>query len=252
MIKVGLFGDLHCGHYVGLTPPDWQIKPSLNAKLARFQQETWDWYKTKVQEIGRLDAAFILGDMIDGTGYRSGGTEQITTDRTKQGEMAVKALSLIKADKMVMVFGTPSHTGDAEDFEIDVAKEMKCKIGSHEFPTIGNRTFDLKHYIGSSKKQEARFTALGNEIRANQEWASAGQQPRADIVVRAHCHYYGAVSNENAIGITLPALQGYGSKFGARKCSGRVNVGFVLLLIDKDITIRPILADKELKCFRAN
>lgn len=259
MSRILVVSDKHCGHLVGLTPPEWQIPYSPNSrsqrsKFAKVQHEVWEWYTSTLKSIGKVDHVFDLGDNIDGDGGRSGGSELITTDRDEQADMAVACLSQIKTvGSNVMVYGTPYHTGVTEDFESQIAREMSWKIGSHEQPTIDGKVFDLKHKIGSSKKKELRYTALGNEIVANQEWANAGQQKRADCVIRGHVHYYKYIEDEDSMGFTCPALQGYGSKFGARQCLGRVNVGVVVIDIkDEVISVSKMLADKELKSLRAS
>lgn len=259
MTKGIVISDKHCGHLVGLTPPEWQIpyaphSKSQRSKFAKVQHEVWEWYVSTLKSIGNVDFVFSLGDDIDGDGGRSGGSELITVDRDEQCDMAVACNSQIKTSNPgIMVYGTPYHTGVSEDFESQIARELGWKIGSHEQPVIDGKVFDLKHKIGSSKKKELRYTALGNEIVANHEWANAGQQKRADCIIRGHVHYYKYVEDEDSMGFTCPALQGYGSKFGARQCSGRVNVGITQITIDEGmISVTPFLADKELKSLRAS
>ena len=258
MIKIIATSDMHSGHLVGLTPPEWQIPFATNSrsqrsKFARVQHDIWDWYTDTVKSIGKVDYHFSLGDAIDGDGGKSGGTELITTDRDEQCDMAIACHEQIETDNRIMVFGTGYHTGNQEDFEAKIARELGCKIGSHEQPVIGGKVFDLKHHIGSSKKKEHRYTALANDICANHEWAKAGQQKLADCLIRGHVHYYKYIEDEDSMGFTMPALQGYGSKFGARRCSGRVNVGIVLITIDEGtVSVTPFLADKDLKSLRAS
>ena len=78
--------DFHSGHLAGLTPPNWR---SLQPKWDRLESELWDNYISMIHKHGPYDFGFFLGDLIDGTGARSGGTELITTDRNKQVEIAV-------------------------------------------------------------------------------------------------------------------------------------------------------------------
>jgi len=257
MSKILLFSDPHCGHLVGLTPPEWQIpvsetSRSQRAKYARTQKEIWGWYVKTLKEIGKVDHAFVMGDLVDGDGKKSGGTELITTDRSEQCDMAVECLTLIKTDHMRMVFGTGYHAGNFEDWEAEIAKEMHCKIGSHEFPLVDGVRFDLKHHVASSKHKHLRFTAIATEIKQNNDWANCGCQYRADVTVRGHVHYFDMIKDENSLGVVCPAMQGYGSKFGARRCSGRVNVGLVVLdITNKKVTVQEYLADKVLDCLRA-
>lgn len=233
--RVLLFADSHCGSDVGLTPPSWQYSfipnpPSeevrIRNKWAKSQKECWDWYISTLDILYPIDACLVNGDVVDGNGKRSGGTELITTDRKQQVAMAVECLKCVKAKKYTMTFGTPYHTGDAEDFEIDIAKHFGCKIGGHEWESINGVVFDLKHKQSNCINPS---TGLFNEIRDNREWATVGEQPKADVLVRSHTHRFCLIRTEDTIGISTPALQAYGTKFGARQCSRKVQFGMIAL-----------------------
>lgn len=88
--RVLLWGDSHCGSNVGLTPPAYQTKYTPNPrteehrtqnKWANLQKESWKWYCEKLKLLKPIDNLFYLGDGIDGTGYRAGGTDLIQIDR---------------------------------------------------------------------------------------------------------------------------------------------------------------------------
>lgn len=234
-IRVLLPGDYHCGSNVGLTPPAHQYKYISNPqtvehhkqnKWARLQKECWNWYVNTVDILKPIDKAFIPGDLIDGDGTRSGGTELITTDRKKQVSMAIEALEVLEAGGMVMVYGTPYHTGQAEDFETDIAKHFGCKIGSHEWENVNGCIFDIKHKQSNCKNPA---TSIWNEIVDNREWAVLGEQPKANVLVRAHTHRFCFLRIEDCIGISIPGLQAYGTKYGARQMSRKVQFGLVAL-----------------------
>ncbi len=233
--RVLLFADSHCGSEVGLTPPSYQYQiidnpPSeevrIRNKWAKQQHECWDWYITTLDTLGHIDACFINGDCIDGDGKRSGGTELITTDRKEQVAMAIECINQIQADRYTMVFGTPYHCGNNEDFELDIAKHLGCKIGGHEWENVNGVVFDLKHKQSNCINPS---TGLFNEIRDNREWVAVGEQPKADVLVRSHTHRFCLIRTEDTIGISTPALQAYGTKFGARQCSRKVQFGMVVL-----------------------
>jgi hypothetical protein len=173
-----------------------------------------------------IDKLFVMGDVIDGDGKRSGGTELITTDRKKQVCMGIESIEVIGANEMTMVYGTPYHAGQAEDFEVDIAKHFGCKIGSHEWEEVNGCMFDLKHKQSNCKNPA---TGVWNEIVENREWAGLGEQPKANILVRAHTHRFIILRIEDCIGITIPALQAYGTKFGARQCSRKIQFGLLAL-----------------------
>ena len=74
---------------------------------------------------------------------------------------------------------------------------------------------------------------MSKEAMQNKLWSLRGEYPMADVVVRAHNHYYLAIDDGDTLAISLPAASGYGSKFGTRRCSGTVDFGFVWLDIEK-------------------
>lgn len=251
-ISVFVGGDFHCSHRVGLTPPAWQWKTDANEiedlesvhqqhKYGRIQAECWKTYKTLLKQTGPFDVAFLMGDLIDGTGERSGGTELITTDRDVQRDMAIQCVQELGAPIIVGVRGTPYHTGDSEDWEDQVYSYFnarsgyRAKVGDHEWPRINGVTFDLKHQVGSSAVPHGSWTALGKEWLWNQLWADAGYSPQADYIFRGHVHT--AIGGWRFVGkrrvevASTPALQAMGSKFGARRCSRLVDWGFYVLRI---------------------
>jgi len=244
-VRVLLIADLHCGSNVGLTPPAYQYKiiqhpdteeHAKRNKWAQLQIECWEWYVRTLNLINPVDKCFVLGDLIDGTGLRSGGTELITTDRKVQTCMAIEALESIQTGGMIFVYGTPYHTGQTEDWETDISHHFGCKIGAHEWEDVNGVIFDLKHKQSNTKNPA---TSLFNEIVDNREWALSEEQPKANVLVRAHTHRFCSLQLEDCLAISLPALQSFGSKFGARQCTRRVHFGFIVLDVWPDGFIQP-------------
>lgn len=232
MSKLLLLSDTHCGSRVGLTHPDyWSPEKTPFGKL---QRETWSWFIAVVRSIGPVDAVAFNGDGIDGSGVRSGGTEQITTDRIVQAGMFAECLNVLKPKKIILTRGTAYHTGDAEDFEDLVTKSECLKTATkflamedHAFFTFGGVTFSMKHHIGTSGIPHGRATALLREGVWNAMLAEIEQEPRADVLVRSHAHYFMHVDDGNRLGFILPALQSRGTKYGLRRCSGATAFGLV-------------------------
>ena len=259
MTDIIVVSDLHSGHYVGITPPEYQIKEvsgrSKRSKHASIQKETWDWFRRTLKQLDRPAKCFVIGDMIDGDGCRSGGTELITTDRIEQANIATTVLEYIGAKDYNFVYGTGYHTGNEEDYEDIIAKHFGAKIGSHEWIRYKGKTFDLKHHLKGSAIPHGRLTPLSKEVMANEAWHSRGEQPKADCLIRGHVHQFNyleqRVGSRVVKAFTSPALQAYGSKFGARRCSEPVDVGFVSINIDKDgIHVTPHIA--HLSCLKAS
>ena len=90
------------------------------------------------------------------------------------------------------------------------------------------------HHLGGSASPPSRFTAMSKEQVRNLLWHDHDQQPRADLIVRAHTHRpHGCYEPNSWHGICLPALQGLGSKFGARRSKGLpVRFGFAYLEVE--------------------
>jgi len=232
MKRVVTISDLHCGHESGLTPPGWQTKGTIHTgkrnKLNAISKEIWGWYERKIQELKPIHCLIVNGDCIDGPGKKSGGTEQITTDMEEQCKMAEVAIKKAEAEHIVITYGTAYHTGQAEDWENILAFNVKAdKIGSHEWIDVEGVVFDCKHHVGSSSIPHGRQTAISKEHLWAQLWQAHDLQPKGAVILRSHVHYYGYCGGEDWIAFTTPPLQGMGSKFGARRCSGLVDVGLL-------------------------
>ncbi len=235
-IRIGFLSDLHCGHRSGLTPPGWQYKPDQEnylSKWANTQKECWDWYVSTVTKL-KLDIAIWVGDLIDGTGRKSGGTELITSDRNAQCDMALTCIRKAGAKINRIVRGTPYHTGEQEDMENMIASLLDCKIGDHEWYDINGVVFDVKHFISGSSIPHGRLTAVKRAQMWNKLWALKGHQPEADVIIRAHVHYYQCAEDSEGVAMILPSLQGYGSKFGAKQCEGTIDFGMVHFDVPED------------------
>jgi len=238
-----LCGDFHSGHLVGLTPPEYQHKFVQNSttkrnKWYKISEELWVEFDKILKTLPKLDFAVFNGDLIDGKGKRSGGTESITSDMEEQANMAAKVINRVsrcghKDMKKIATYGTPYHTStDGDEWEnLIVQKAEIDKIGAHEWIEVNGLVIDAKHHIGSSTVPYGRHTAVAKEAIWNEMWALIDMQPRADVVIRSHVHYFQHCGTSNKLCMTLPALQGMGSKFGAKQCSGIVDWGVVLFEI---------------------
>jgi hypothetical protein len=247
MKRLVVVSDLHCGHIAGLTHPDYQMTAANGPKQrqwAEMQSKLWTWYTDKIKTLGKIDVLVCNGDAIEGKADRTGGTELITADRRRQVEMARKALDIMRAEKICIVYGTPYHVGREEDWEAILADSMGASCKSHLFLDVEGTVFDIKHRVSSSIIPYGRLTAPLREKVWNVLWAERGEQPRAEVIIRSHVHYYGYAGDARGLVITTPALQGPGSKYGARMCAGTIDFGFLVFECDQKSYIwRPELCD---------
>jgi len=243
MKRVLVTGDWHCGHVVGLTPPEWQYQETgdkYHDKYAKIQRQMWDWWVKNIEAMQPIHRLIINGDAIEGKGLRSGGTELITSDRIAQGKMAIKIAEDINPDSIAMTFGTPSHAGTDEDMETPIADKLGAEIEGHLEREIEGVRIDVRHYISSSGIPHGRYTPLAREDLWRLIWADRSEKFAPHLIIRNHVHYYGFCGNEFSTMITAPCMQGLGSKFGSRLCSGTVSLGFLIIDCDNgEFTWKP-------------
>jgi hypothetical protein len=228
--RVVVLSDLHCGHIVGLTPPKYnptyEDNPVLQ-KLSEARAAYWKFYADTIKVLQPIDILIINGDAIDGKGTKSGATELITADEIEQCYMATTAIEECHASAAYMTYGTPYHTGDLRDFEDVIAKNIKAvKIGSHDWLDVNGLVFDYRHFANGSVIPHGRHTAIARDRLWNVLWSDEGY-PRADIIIRSHIHYHAFCGGRGWLAMTTPALQGIGTKFGARRMSGTVDFGLI-------------------------
>ena len=236
MRRVLVAADLHSGHRAGLTPPKWQGNPMLE-KWADLRALLWYEFAKKIDSLRPFDTAIWNGDLIDGRGSRSGSTELITADRLEQTDIATAVIEFVGAEHNIITRGTPYHVGDnGEDYENIIAKNVKAdSITDQEWPSIEGVVFDCKHTIGNTAIPHGKGTPILKEKLWNLiHYEFYESQPKADIFIRSHVHYFFHVEDGLSHGFITPALQGLGSKYGSRICKGLVHFGFIWF----DITTR--------------
>jgi hypothetical protein len=250
--NIAILSDFHCGHKAGLTPKGYlpEEPAEERARWINANKAYYNWYNHHIRKYGPYDIIFLNGDLLDGTGKKSGGTEQITTDMEEQCDMAVKIIREIPKNKkceIVITRGTSYHVGDSEDWENIIAERVGAAIGEHEWVEVEGVVFDLKHHpAGSSGLPHGRHTGVARDRLWNIMWAERELQPKADIFIRSHVHYHNFAGGPDWLGMTTPALQGFGSRYGARRCTGLVDFGFVTFQVNKGTyTWQPIIAKLE-------
>jgi hypothetical protein len=231
-----ILSDEHCAHISGLTHPDFQGKfinddVIKHNKITQIQRDLWKFFDTEITNLQRekpIDILLNNGDFLDGSGERSGGTELLSTDRFFQIQMCKKVVETVKAKHVTIVAGTPYHCGQSEDWEQVLANDLKCKFESHAWLDINKVVFDCKHHCGSSSIPHGRFTAISRDAIWAKLWAEANLIPqKINYLIRSHVHYFSMIDDGAMVAMTTPSLQMFGSKYGARKCTGIPTIGFL-------------------------
>lgn len=250
--RLVVISDLHSGHEYGLTPPEWWTRDDTGnekvTKAGKFQRELWAFYTRAIERLKPIDILVVNGDAIEGKGEGSGGTELITADRHVQIQMAKEAIEVAEAKKVRILYGTRYHVGKEEDFESILTALITgadVNVEGHAYLDINSCKVDIKHKITGSVVPHGRMTAVARDRLWNVIWNSEHErQPKADIIIRSHVHYYNYGGGANWLAMITPALC-YNSKHGIRECSGLVDAGFVFFDFDTkgNYTWRPILAE---------
>jgi len=237
--KVLIISDGHSGHYAGLAS-----KESLEkyGYLQTHQQALiYNWFKKNVLSLGHFDLVVDNGDCIDGKGQKSGGRELHTSDRIQQANIYCDSTSFIKTKKRIVIRGTNYHVGSDEQWEDVIAEKLKSSIKNHLWCNVGGLIIDIKHKVKGTKNTFFSKAKINNLL-----WAEMKGQPRADIIIRSHAHYYFEASDGKTTAFITPALQGWGSEYGEKECDNTVDIGFLYLEIkDKVLSFKPFLFNVE-------
>lgn len=226
MKRIAIISDSHSGHKFGLCPPDWQ-----SGKFRKLQKQLWDWFARTAADCGAVDVLVCNGDMIDGNGEKSGGTELITTDRLEQAEMAAQAIRCFDAKRTFVVAGTGYHSGTAEEFERPVADAVGGSYVGEAFFRAEGVNVHCRHHIGTAQMPQSKGTALLRAQLMDALAASVGPGgDRADVIVRSHAHSFLAVANDFGLAFVTDGLQ-LRSRYG-RRLDGWSDVGLLVLDVD--------------------
>lgn len=206
--------DFHCGSRLGL--------------MVDKTSEHWKAFSSAIDKLKPFDVCLVNGDAIDGKGEKTGGTEQLTSDRIEQKNMAIEVLEFIDAKKYLFTYGTPYHAGKEEDWEKLIAEKFDARISGQEFFDVNGLMFHAKHKIARSTIPHGRFTPLARQKVWNLFWSEYGEAPKVDVFIRSHTHYFAYCGDCGYLAIITPALQRWGSKYGERMCEGTIDFGFIV------------------------
>lgn len=234
--RLVVLSDMHCGHCVGLTPPQFQGKfinedVVKHNKYVKIQKSMWDFFSKEITTLNkekRIDILVSNGDAINGQNTKNSGVEEITTDRLKQVAIAKSVIDFVDSKSNIIVSGTDFHVGNSENFEQILAEQLDCKFENHTWLDISKQVFDIKHHCASSGVPQGRYNPIAKEAVWASLWSETNLIPNpVKFLVRSHVHYFSLIQNSRMTALTTPALQGFGSRYGATRCSGLVDIGFI-------------------------
>jgi predicted phosphodiesterase len=238
--------DMHPGSKVSAIPPGFKdennqeiVRSPLNIFLWNKWCEMCNWANKK-----KVDIVILCGDCgSDGKNYKSSGLGQITTDLTRQTDLALEMLSKINCDTYVGVNGSFYHVGDNNNTDKillqrlgDKGKNVYTKEGNLHFDddlaiTIENVRLHVRHWTNQTKSLFMyRGTPLARQLM--QLAQSEKEMGRFDLILRGHVHYYFGVFTGSKLAMTLPAWQGRYS-YVKRSLLGSSTLGAVIFNLQK-------------------
>ncbi len=205
--------DLHCGSIFGLLPPDFVTSddcPKNQNPLQKYLWKCWEDFLSRVKDLP-IAAVVINGDAVDGTQGAQRGTELSLVVPQDQGRAAVQVLKTLRdtltkkgniCPPFYFVQGTDYHDGPRAAQELEGVAE---RVGCVKYGTLGSGTgvysrefLDLEldgvimnfaHGI-SVAGGFYRATAVDREGIWSALAGKEGKLPKADAVIRSHCHFF--------------------------------------------------------------
>jgi hypothetical protein len=99
-------------------------------------------------------------------------------------------------------------------------------VGHHEWIDAEGVIIDCRHHVSSSIIPHGRYTAMARQALWNSLWAEREMQPKANIIVRSHRHFYAHCGDMMWLGLSTPALQAW-TKFGSSIVEGTNDIGMI-------------------------
>ena len=233
MITIIHEGDYHCGHLLGLTPPD---VPSPMADAVRHM---WAWREAELKAVGPVDLHILNGDLVDGPGFK-GALGLLTADLDEQAAMAETCAARVKIKKggeRHCTYGSDFHVVAFGNTERRIAKALGASIQDTLLLKASGIRFNFRHFVGRSDTERGQLNQAGREITRAliQELTTGGEA--ADVYGRSHVHYWSRADLDDRIAYTCPCyelpLDIPGSTYPRRLRTQYYHVGYTLLQIDR-------------------
>ena len=221
-------GDTQCGSIFGLWPERYELSDGGSYGLNPGQKYLWDCWNhaadrveaaTKKELINPTGVVF-MGDAIDGRQRAQEATEAVTTRISDQAGAFLKCMKVLQSAMppvpLYMIQGTEYHDQKAGD----AIEGAAAALGAVEYGGVGSgrhshevldldvsgSVINFAHHI-SALTGFYRATAIDKEALWSTIAAKDGKMPRADMIVRAHVHYFIHVEHESKHALVVPSWQ---------------------------------------------
>lgn len=242
MKKILVVSDLHTGSTVSVMPDDvWteddqgrRNRISANA-IQRLLYRRWE---QMVNDVGTVDACFVLGDTIDGPNIKSRGFELWTPNLSLQCRTAADLLSMVKARKYYGVQGSYYHVGENTSSDLAVMEMLRGEFGTDLVITVEDARLHLCHEISYSASPVSKATAPSTEIAFSA--LHDEHLGKFNLLLRGHRHDFYDLRTAFGHIVGCPCWKvrdAFAAKKGLKMLS---NLGYLLLEVNgADIRVEP-------------
>lgn len=222
MKRLLCLSDIHPGSTDGLLPPNFNSEDGRLVGQNIGQKYTWECWQHMIEWAAakKPDGIVINGDVVEGKQFKGHGGELCLPRVIDQEQASIEILtplfSACKPKKVYFVKGTFYHDDEMGRSVDNIAHHFKTEkyeglgIGRYAREVLDLNVegvlCDFSHGISVSGGLY-RAVALDREML----WATLAekmnQTPRADVIVRAHAHYFVHIEHSAKHGVILPAWQ---------------------------------------------
>jgi predicted phosphodiesterase len=244
MKRILVVSDLHVGSNVAIMPEEVIIEPSDVERAQRIsansiQKVLYKEWQEMIDNVGKVDACFVMGDSCDGANQKSRGFELWTPNLHQQVSTAADLLGMIRTNKYFGVQGSFYHVGENTSSDLAVIESLeKCKteFGTDLCVEIDGCRYHLCHEVGFSQSPVGKGTALQSELVAARLYEKT--LGIFDMLVRGHRHERYYTKTELGAIVVAPCWK-VRDAFAAKKgLKFKSDLGYVLLE-QKDKNIYP-------------
>ncbi len=208
--RILCLSDLHVGSMRALFPPNQEVETGPDEytewQLTVGQKYLWKCNQHLQANLPPIDACVVVGDGMQG--HRDPWASRLCAPNFTDQETAL--ITILKpyrqkVKRMYLTAGTQYHSQDYATAERNVAKNLNAEYRPWLTLPVYGKNIHFAH--GKCGGFVYRTTFLEREVFFHVLAAEAKQIPRADVVVRAHVHFFALYQSADKTAFFNPCWQ---------------------------------------------
>jgi predicted phosphodiesterase len=232
-MKLVALADIHSGDSLGLANP---ASVPANKPGHEFAKLLFDWYVSKIAEIGKPDIVVCAGELTEGPGSKDT-IELWSTDMEEQVEACVDLLMMWGAGEYYLCYSSAYHAGKEQNTDHQVVRELQAR-GAHATVKVTQRLLvdgvriNVHHKVGGSSTAYGFASQLLKAGAVDVARGAYRKYESADLYLRGHTHIYGYAGNDQFTVYNCPSLKWPLGRYGR----GIDRVYYAMGLLEIDVT----------------